>query len=50
MAKTVQSLLALALVAGLTACAAPAPEQEEITYIDVVPEPIQPEHTYTKYD
>lgn len=48
MSRIVKALLALGLVAGVAACAAPAPEQEEIIFID--PAPIVHEPVYNKYD
>lgn len=48
MSNFLKALLALGLVAGVSACA-PAPEPEEIIIID--PEPIQAEPVYSnKYD
>lgn len=48
MSRFLMALLALGLVAGVSACA-PAPEPEEIIIID--PEPIQAEPVYSnKYD
>jgi len=48
MSKFLMAMLALGLVAGVSACA-PAPEQEEIIIID--PEPIRAEPVFSnKYD
>ncbi len=47
MSRYIKALLALGLVAGVAACAAPAPEQEEIIFIE--PAPIVAEPTYNKY-
>ena len=48
MARFIKSLLALGLVAGVAACASPAPEQEEIIFID--PAPIVAEPVSQKYN
>lgn len=50
MKRAIKSVLALALVAGVSACASPAPEQDDIIYIDAAPAPIQPDHVLNKYD
>jgi osmotically inducible lipoprotein OsmB len=42
MSRIIQALLALGLVAGVAACASPAPEQEEIIFIE--PAPITQDH------
>jgi hypothetical protein len=47
MSRFIQALLALGLVAGVAACAAPAPEQDEITFID--PAPISHDPVSFKY-
>ncbi len=47
MSRFIQALLALGLVAGVAACAAPAPEQGEIIFID--PEPISHDPVSSKY-
>ncbi len=48
MSRYIKSLLVLGLVAGVAACAAPAPEQEEIIFIE--PAPIVEEPVYNKYN
>jgi hypothetical protein len=47
MSRTIKALLAMALVAGVAACAAPAPEQEEIIFIE--PAPITHDPVSNKY-
>jgi hypothetical protein len=47
MARIIQALLAMGLVAGVAACASPAPEQEEIIFID--PAPITQDTVSNKY-
>ncbi|MCR9068449.1 MAG: hypothetical protein NXH79_06350 [Rhodobacteraceae bacterium] len=48
MSRYIKSLLVVGLVAGLAACAAPVPEQEEIIFVD--PAPIHEEPVYNKYN
>jgi len=47
MSRIIKALLALGLVAGVAACAAPAPEQEEIIFIE--PAPITHDPVSNKY-
>jgi hypothetical protein len=47
MSRFIQALLALGLVAGVAACAAPAPEQEEIIFVE--PATISHDPVSTKY-
>ncbi len=48
MSKAIKALLAACLLAGVAGCAAPAPEQEEIIFIE--PAPIVQEPVYNKYN
>jgi len=48
MSRYIKSLLALGLVAGVAACGSPAPEQEEIIFIE--PAPIVAEPVSQKYN
>lgn len=48
MSRYIQALFALGLVAGVAACAAPAPVQEEIIFIE--PAPITHDPVSNKYD
>jgi len=47
MSRFIKALLAMGLVAGVAACAAPAPEQEEIIFIE--PAPITHDPVSDKY-
>jgi hypothetical protein len=47
MSRFIKALLAMGLVAGVAACAAPAPEQEEIIFIE--PAPITHDPVSNKY-
>ncbi|MBF9058526.1 hypothetical protein HKCCSP123_04960 [Rhodobacterales bacterium HKCCSP123] len=48
MSRTFHALLSLALVAGVAACAAPVPEQQEILFIE--PAPITHDPVSNKYE